>query len=197
MTFLQITGLSLLLLLTACSSSVEAPLSYYRLDDATPAAIRAPATAPTLVLDRVTVADFLRQTGLVLQTGSNELQISRQHRWAESLEQALPRSLQSQLQRQTQSYRVLLQGSDFISHADFALRIHIDGFHLLGNGEALLSGQYQLIDENARMELKADAFRLTADLRQDGYPHAIQQLQGLLTTLATRIHAELPASPAQ
>lgn len=190
----HIAGLSLILILTACSAAVEPPTLYYRLNDVAPVAIRAPANAQTVVIDRVGVADFLRQTGLVLQTGNNELQISRQHRWAESLEQALPRSLQSQLQNQTQSYRVLLKGSDFISRADYALRIQIDSFHLLGNGEALLAGQYQLVDEAAQAELKADSFRLVADLQQDGYPHAVQQLQGLLVTLATRINAELPAA---
>lgn len=191
MTALHIAGLSLLLTLTACSTAVEPPLSYYRLDESA-TAISAPVDARTLVIDRVGVADFLRQTGMVLQLGSNELQISRQHRWAEGLEEALPRALQHQLQSKTQDYRVLLSGTDFIANTDTSLRIQIDSFHLLDNGEALLSGQYQLIDDDARAELKADSFRLVADLQQDGYPHAVQQLQGLLGQLASRIAEQLP-----
>lgn len=188
----KLCGLALIFVgLASCSTPVEPPLTYYRLDDAAPVTMPAPA-APTLVLDRIDVADFLKQTGLVMQLGNNELQISRQHRWAEPLDQALPRHLQQTLQAETRAYRVLLKGADFISQADLSLRVQINSFHVLGGGEALLSGQYQLIDEQQHAELKADSFRLVGDLQQDGYPHAVQQLQQLLATLAARIEAELP-----
>ena len=62
------------------------------------------ADKPTLVIERVELAKYLQQPGMVIQTGSNQLLVSKNNLWAESLELALPKALVRELQRQSDDY---------------------------------------------------------------------------------------------
>ena len=56
------------------------------------------ADKPALVIERVELAEYLQQSGMIIQTGNNQLQVSRNNLWAESLELALPKALVRDLQ---------------------------------------------------------------------------------------------------
>lgn len=185
-----------LVLLAACASD-PVPVNYYLL--APPQEMRATvrgADLPAVVIDTVELAAYLRQGGLVMQSGDNQLLVSSTHLWAENLEQAFPRALLQQLQQQTDAYAFYLRLSDFISRTDYSLHLHIDSLQPSDAGEVVLSGRYQLVaasDDENPLDVR---FFFQRDLTMDGYPHAVEQMQALVGELAASITMSLRAMPA-
>lgn len=195
MTLRLATLACLFTLVAACASSAP-PLSYYRLGaPASTGATTVDTSLPALVLERVTLADYLAQPGLVLQQGPYQLQVSRQHLWAENLDVALPQALLAALREASTDYRYFLRGNDFVPTAvGYGLRVHFDGFHATDNGEVVASGRYQLVASANDQELANRRFTLRRDLRADGYPEVVSQLDALLDELATQLVADMDAT---
>jgi uncharacterized lipoprotein YmbA len=186
--------LSLLLsaLLAACAGAPAVPLNYYVLSGgASERSAPVDATLPALVLESITLADFLEQSGLVLQQGEHQLQVSRSQLWAERLDVAVPQVLLGSLREASSDYRYFLRGSDFVPAAAYALRLHLDGFHATDAGDVIASGRYQVVDLAAGAEILNRQFNLREDLQDDGYPQVVAQLRGLLNQLARNIVSDL------
>ena len=83
-----VPGLVCRLCLAACASGPAAPIEYYVLAPQVAAAdsVVERSNRPTLVIENVDLAAYLRQTGMIIQTGDNQILVSRTHLWAESLE---------------------------------------------------------------------------------------------------------------
>jgi uncharacterized lipoprotein YmbA len=189
----RIVVLFLFVLLASCRSA-DMPLTWYVLAPTPAASAAAPAPVddgPVLVIERVELAEFLRQAGLVLQTGPQQLQLSRQHLWAQGLDEALPRLLLQELQRQTPRHRILL-ATDHAPDPAWRLRLQVDAFHALDTGEVVCAGRFQLI-EAATGNSRVREFRFTAGLQDDGHAHAVAQLAGLTQELAALVAQELMA----
>ena len=85
-------------LLGACASAP--PEHFYTLDTDSPASVKAVTNARfSMTIQRVTVPGSVDRPQLVLQTGQNKVRLDEQHRWAESLRQAIPRVVASDLRR--------------------------------------------------------------------------------------------------
>ncbi len=106
------------------------------------------ADKPALVIERVELAEYLQQSGMIIQTGNNQLQVSRNNLWAESLELALPKALVRDLQLQSDEYSYYLKSVDWIPRTDYRLRLRIDSLQATDQGEVVAAGRYQLISEN-------------------------------------------------
>ncbi len=90
----RLPGLVLIVFcLAACASGPAAPIEYYVLAPQIAAvdSVVERSNRPTLVIENVELAAYLRQTGMIIQTGDNQLLVSRNHLWAESLESRCPR----------------------------------------------------------------------------------------------------------
>jgi len=183
--------LFLLVLLVGCRSA-EMPLTWYVLAPTPATALAAPTpvdSGPALVIERIELAEFLRQAGLVLQTGPQQLQLSRQHLWAQGLDEALPRLLLQELQRQTAQHRILL-ATDHAQAPAWRLRLQLDAFHALDSGEVVCAGRFQLID-TATGNSRVREFHLREGLQDNGHAHAVGQLAGLTRELAVLVAREL------
>ena len=174
--------------LSACAAAPE-PRSYYLL--APPAVSteinRTGDNRPTLVIESVELAEYLRQSGLVLQSGENQLTISRTHLWAENLDQAVPKALLGQLQQKSDDYRFYLKFSDYVSQTDYRLRLHIESLQATDRGEVVAAGRYQLISSSESANPVAANFYFKQDLTDDGYSHAVEQMQMLVGQIAVAI----------
>lgn len=184
----------MLLLLAACTSTPAPVINYYRLGE-TPLQRSAELATnlPALVIDRVVLAQFLGQSGLVLAQGDHQLQVSRTHLWAEGLEYALPRALLAALERGSQEFRIYLDAMDYIPRRDYELRLQLESFHVTAAGEVVAAGRYQLVDTARMIELAARNFHFTENLEVDGYPHAVERMQVLVDRLAASISQDLSA----
>lgn len=177
--------LSVLAAGAGCASNA-APVTYYLLTPAAPVVETGTRrdSRQTLVIEQVELSEYLRQSGLILQVGDNQLTVSRSHLWAERLDQAFPKALLRELQRRSQDYAFYLKSSDYVSRTDYRLRLHVENLQATDRGEVVTTGRYQLIPAvDAAHPVSAD-FHYRRDLDHDGYPHAVEQLQALVGQIA-------------
>lgn len=177
--------------LAACAgcASTTAPVTYYLLTPSAPAAETGAQREdrPTLVIENVELSEYLRQSGLILQSGDNRLTVSRSHLWAERLDEALPKALLRELQRQSQDYAFYLKSTDYVSRTDYRLRLQVENLQATDRGEVVTSGRFQLIPGmGAARPVSAD-FLFRRDLDQDGYAHAVERLQVLVGQIAQAV----------
>lgn len=174
--------------LGACSSE-PVVISYYALVPPVSAAdeVVQRTNKPALVIERVDLAEYLQQSGMVIQSGDNQLRVSRSNLWAESLELALPKALVRELQRQSDDYSYYLKSMDWVARTDYRLRLRIDSLQATDKGEVVATGRYQLISaHDPNPQVFAD-FNFKRDLDRDGYAHTVEQIQGLLAQIAEAI----------
>jgi len=184
--------LSLMLIATclaACVSGPAAPIEYYVLAPPLAAAdsVVERSNKPTLVIENVDLAAYLRQTGMIIQTGDSQILVSRNHLWAESLELALPKALVRELQRQSDDYSYYLKSVDWVGETDYRLRLRIDSLQSTDRGEVVSAGRYQLVSAaNPASPVLVD-FTFARDLEQDGYAYAVEQIGLLIGQIAGAI----------
>lgn len=178
----------LCLAIGACASE-PLSISYYLLS--TPSAEQARTQSmtekKTLVIEDVEMAAYLRQSGIVMQTSGSQLQISKQHLWAENLELSVPKYLATAIQNQSANYQVFVRNLDFVPNAQYSLRVHIDNLQATDQGEVVSSGRYQLIDNEDSSRSIAVDFYFETDLQDDGYSHAVAKIRDLLSDIAADI----------
>ena len=178
----------LCLAIGACASE-PLSISYYLLS--TPSAEQARTQSmtekKTLVIEDVEMAAYLRQSGIAMQTSGSQLQISKQHLWAENLELSVPKYLATAMQSQSTNYQVYVRNLDYVPSARFSLRVHIDNLQATDQGEVVSSGRYQLIDNEDTNQSIAVDFYFERDLQEDGYSHAIAKIRELLNDIAADI----------
>lgn len=179
---------SLAAALSACAAAPE-PRSYYLLSPPVVATELSAAgdNRPTLVIESVELAEYLRQSGLVMQSGENQLTISRTHLWAENLDQAVPKALLGQLQQKSDDYRFYLKFSDYVSQTDYRLRLHIESLQATDRGEVVATGRYQLISSTDSANPVSANFYFKQNLTDDGYSHAVEQMRTLVGQIANAI----------
>jgi len=190
--FLLIAGL------TGCASEPVA-IHYYALVPAVSAEdqLVQRADKPALVIERVELAEYLLQSGMIIQSGDNQLLVSRSNLWAESLQLALPKALVRELQRQSDDYSYYLKTVDWIPRTDYRLRLRMDSLQATDQGEVVAAGRYQLISEHgSHPQLIAD-FNFHRDLDADGYEQSVEQMQALLAEIARAILTSLDGQAGQ
>ncbi|MBT1062831.1 membrane integrity-associated transporter subunit PqiC [Bowmanella sp. Y26] len=183
-----IITLSTLFALAACSSAPPS-LQYYLLDS--PAKVSAPHTQTKrqIRLELLPLPEYLQQDGLVMRLSDSSLHVSRQHLWAQALQQSVPQVLVDALNNH-QEVRFVTQNEPGALQAGERLVIQIR--HLLIDQQqgAILSAQYWLLDQQGSIHFQG-SFNQSQQMAHDGYPHAVENLQLLLKNLAAQIQTEL------
>ncbi|GAB2910946.1 membrane integrity-associated transporter subunit PqiC [Rheinheimera gaetbuli] len=164
--------------LAACSS--PAGLNYYQLPAVNNS--RQPA-AESLVLyvAPVQVASYLNGRGLVLQLSDVELNIARQHLWAEPLAAQVQRQLRDLLSNTTAYEAELSAQPDAV-----VLTVQLERFYGTVQGNAVLSGRYQLSNKK-----HSQPFNIAVALSADGYPALVTALAAGIELLSQQIATEL------
>ena len=165
-------------LLAACSSPVA--LNYYQLP-AVDGRGQQHTESPVLYVAPVQVASYLNGRGLVLQLSDVELNMARQHLWAEPVAAQVQRQLRDILSNTTPYATQLNAQSGAV-----VLTVQLDRFHGTAQGNAVLSGRYQLSDKN-----HSEPFNISVALSADGYPALVMALAAGVQQLSQQIAAEL------
>lgn len=188
----------LCMLLLSCTSE---PLNvrYYLLH--TPANKVLPhsdTTKPVAVLQSLKVADYLRQSSLVLQVDDHELHFSRQDVWAEKLQSAFYNALLQDLNNKGQR-NYLASSAPEATVATTVIKVQLNHFHATDTSKVVSSGRYWLTannankDSNKTLVTSAHSFYFESDLTQDGYSHGVEQLRKLIGKLANQIEKDIAA----
>jgi len=189
----RLTSVLLLVTCLAGCAAGPAPIEYYVLTPPVSASdsVVERSNKPTLVIEGVELAAYLRQTGMIIQTGDNQLRVSRSHLWAESLELAVPKALVRELQRQSDDYSYYVKSLDWVGQTDYRLRLRMDSLQSTDRGEVVTAGRYQLIREQAPASPIVVDFNFHRDLAQDGFAHAVEQINALIGQIAGAILASV------
>ena len=182
----------LLMTLMACSSK-PLNLNYYVLS--TPQAAvpnQHSVSRVQIILQPILLADYLKQSSLVMQIAEHQMYFSRQDIWAERLDKAIQKTLLEDLNRsqhaQFRAYPGLAGESNTLS-----LTVQIDYFHPTFNSTVVSAGRYWIVDPSSQQSLEK-TFYLSLKLTQDGYAHAVEKQRELLQLLANEIQQNLESS---
>jgi len=172
-------------MLFACSSAVPQPTSYLLRSESVRASGR--VEAPVRVgLDRIVVAPYLDQDGIVVETEAGQVTAARRHLWAEPLEAGLRSFLRSALSTRL-GYEVDAGRADPLW--DYSVEIYVDRLHGTLGGTAMLDATYRI---TPRAGESADfRFSSATPLPRDGYPGLVEAQTRLLRDLAAAIAASL------
>ncbi|TVP46753.1 MAG: hypothetical protein EA345_11765 [Halomonas sp.] len=179
---------SICLLMSACASSVTPPARYMLTGHQMTSAPAQPEGILRLSAPRL--AHYLDVDGIVMQLDDITLNAAREHQWAEGLNRQLERGLRARLSQALPSLRVIrAEGSQPDA---LTLRIDVDQFQGRFDGQAVTSGQWQLV--NAEGELLAmENFYAETTLEEDGYPALVRALSTSWDRTAELIANEIRA----
>lgn len=178
---MKMFSVAAVLLLSACSGTVA--VNYYQLPAITSASVQTKADK-SFYIAPVEVASYLNGRGLVLQLSDIELNMARQHLWAEPVAQQVQRQLRELLASQL-PYKAQLSANA----ADIVVSVQLDRFHGTHDGLAVLSGRYQLSQQK-----NSEAFSLKVPLADDGYPALVKALNLGLEQLSQQIGQQISAA---
>ena len=187
----RIITLLVVVLLSSCASD-SVTIKYYKLGG--PEKIsqlidydQNKVQLPLILIEPITLADFLRQPGLVIQKTDHQLQISNIHRWSEDLERATSRIIRKQLQITIPDYRVEIQNTHWKAKPKFILNIELEEFHIVNHQKQVVtSGRFWLFGKD-RTLLMSKSFRFAESMNKNGYEHAVSKLELSLRALSQMI----------
>jgi uncharacterized lipoprotein YmbA len=157
-------------------------------------------TKPTVVLQLLNVADYLRQSSLVMQVNQHELHYSRQDVWAEKLQSSFYKALLQDLNAIGQRNYVT-SSSPNATLATTTISIQLEHFHATDTSTVVSSGRYWVSADEPKTDKSKDlvtsihTFYFESDLKQDGYAHAVEQLRTLVASLSNEIERDIAALP--
>lgn len=174
----------LLILVTACAGAPP-PITRYLLPiDVPEGAVR--FDPPVRVgLEAISVAPYIDQPGLVVETETGQIRPASRHLWAEPIQLGLYRILQSEL-----SAALGFQIDDDATarpHWDYALDVEIDRFHGTLDGRAMLIARWSVTPVVARGERAGYRFASSLPLEAPGYQALVDAEIELTRALAGMI----------
>jgi len=135
----------------------------------------------------VSIAPYLDQQGIVLQTQGAEVHVARQNRWAEPLDAAVDRYLQVALANATG--RVVEVSPLTTASSATEVQVRVQQLHGNAGGKVRLVAEWSVV--NPAGERTLHHFDATVAQQVDGYPALVDAHATLLDRLARAIAASL------
>ncbi|QGX61291.1 membrane integrity-associated transporter subunit PqiC [Alteromonas mediterranea] len=171
----------LICFLSACSSAPTG-LTYYLLHATGDVSYIQEDAKQTIVLDKITLPEYLKHRGLVYQTSDTNLHISTSHLWAEPVDEGLTKSLTGALAVKRVS---LVRPDHYASEESVHMTLHIDDFVSTYEGEVVFSGQFVIT--RASGENTPHSFVFTSPLANDGFSSSVKAMRDAIEKLAVDI----------
>lgn len=127
----------------------------------------------------VEVAEYLKKPYIAMQLGDNQIHYSLFNLWAEPLTEGIQKALMFDLKQSTPPNPQHQSIQNITS-----VKVKIDYFHITDNSKVLLSGSYGL---TSSLEEKVEPFYFEMNLKEDGFPHAIDLMRKLIEKLSFTI----------
>lgn len=184
--------MSFIALIQGCSSP-PVSINYYALNTINKENIK-PAEnnkeQQLILLSPIKLADFLTTGALVTQIKTHQIHLSKQHLWADNLADAIARNLLVKLTANVPKYHFELSTVRWNNSVLAHIEITLDQFTVTDKGETISAGTFWLLDNEDKL-LNKESFEIHRPLTQDGYDHAVAQLDLSLTTLVEQISEKL------
>lgn len=174
-------------LLSACSS---APIqqNYYLLRSDGEITTQQIQTSSPYALGAISIAPYIDQQGLLLETAEGQIRPARNHLWAEPVQEGVRIFLISELTR-VSGYPMYAMGT---SGSTTFIDVRIGQLHGTATGQAKLVAYWSLRKEGEVID--AHQFSSAKPLEVDGYAELARAQKALLSEFAASIAAGLPAA---
>ena len=139
--------LSLLTLLSACSSSGEAPIRYYVLGPVDQAELNVDGIDYSIRISDLYIPQYLERYQMVKRAGDNELIFSESHQWGENLRKNLLRTLGVNISTLLATPSVSTPISRSKVKANTSITVFVERFDQNMDGEIMLSARYQIVND--------------------------------------------------
>ena len=140
-------------------------------------------------IGELTVAHYIDDPGLVIESSDGEVRAARHHQWAEPLRESLRRYLANEIANA--SGRAIGSREHKTSNWKRRIDIHIDQLHGTVDGDAILVAHWSMVDAIKLRLLADEYFSDTEPLGGDGYEALVRAEKALLSRLAAGIAATL------
>ena len=172
--------------LSACGTTAQAPDTSYYLFDANPVEPVDKEVRASVMLDIVSLPDYLKTSQLVMKDGENRLIKANYHNWADGLGEAMQRALLNDLNTAMRDTEWL----DFCRKCT-KVKVTIEHFYPEREGNVLLSGSFRVVEPEDPSRARVFRFHYTDTLKQDGYASAVKQMRVLSKSLSHDISRAL------
>ena len=162
-----------LVALAGCSATPPASQLYVL--PAPEATVRAPQTAPILVVRPVELAPYLDSAGLVYRTSDTQVIQTRQNLWAQNLSAQLTQRLVADLRSKQSQYWPVQLNPVMTSRGQPMLLVRVEQFNGSYTGNADISGEWTLVDAEGQIQ-QTQVFRHSVPLDSEGYPALVEAL---------------------
>lgn len=182
------------LLLLACSATTPKSTSYLLPSPPTDIAIDYQPTMPVIMLAPVTLDSLLENRGIVYQTSATEINVARQHFWAESLSIQLSNRLLTGLRQGQNVYWIVCSNPQLNTPAAARLMISFHQFNGDYQGNAQVAGEWTLLNGQGDL-LKSQPFSYQEPLDGDGYTALVDALSRATDRLVAELSGNLTRLP--
>ncbi len=144
-----------------------------------------------IVIENIALADYLRQQGIAVKQSASRLQISSNHRWAESLEGALARSLRSELESNLENHRIELVNRHWQTKAKYTIKIEVTQFEVDNTTRNTVhSGRYWIHNQSG-VVIGQRRFNISLALAKSGFEGAVKNLQQSVVQLGELLSEDI------
>lgn len=167
-----ITAVSLIIVLSGCSSKT-APPNYYQMDYLIASSAKPLSNQDYIWVAPVKVSDFLNSPGIVYQTSDVEYASARDNLWAVSLPEQLRLNLAGKLRENIPGAIVL---TDKVGEPGATVVVNIHKFNGKYDGTAVVGGEWLIFKKGSKdITIKQFEHIITQD--EDGYASLVRALK--------------------
>lgn len=182
-----------IILLSGCGTSPVQQVNYYLLSgantDVNP--MIEMKDKERVYIQDVRLAEYLTQSNLSLQLNSHQIHYSRQHAWAESLENGIEKALLHDLNKGSERFYFVGASEPDFDDVSRKIVIQFDHFIATDQSTVIASGTYWFRKNAEGPNYNQKRFNLNSKLTEDGYPHSVKKLRELLQKLSKLIEQDL------
>ena len=174
-------------------------------DAAAPTTARSAASGSdfTIGLGPIKLPPYLDRPEIVTRMAPNRLELSKEDRWGESVQNGFTSAMARDLTAQTGSGRVILFPWYNTVHIDLQVQIDVYRFETDGQGNANLSAKWTILDSTGKNILYTVETSLTQPSKPGDMTDAtaalsrtIGDLSGQIANMLQQLRAQQPAHPA-
>jgi len=182
---------------------------FYLLTPTTDTAAAGPASAGstggdfTIGLGPIKLPPYLDRPEIVTRVAPNRLELSKEERWGESLQEGFTSVLERDLSAQTGTRRVIVFPWYNTVHIDLQVQIDVYRFETDGQGNAQLSAKWTILDPTGKNILYTAESNLTQPSKPGdatdaaaALSRAIGDLSGQIANMLHQLRAQQGAHPA-
>lgn len=143
--------------------------------------------AAQLIIERISVVDYLKQSNIVFAQENGELVATRYQLWAEPIEQGITRSLVNEINSAQDKIRADSHVFSSCRHQEqcYRLQLHVERFYPSIDSTVHFAGKYKIMLGDQL--IKQHDFNVKKVLTSDGYAHAVASLNLLVSELGGTI----------